>query len=440
MKTKKALYLIGGILLAAALIVGLYFGIQALKNKTAHSTPSSTEAGTDVPTTIPSEAGQTSADSSEAVSTTEPLELSEEVQAVKIKEVYTVDDLKSDDPRLDQVVATCGDSKLTNRQAQIYYFVQFYGFMREYGDYITMFGLDPTKPLSEQEFIGNSAMNWEQYFLMAGMQSYQQYAAICAKAEAEGYQIPEEDAEKLGELRSSMEKEAAQYGYESVDAYLQASFGSGVRYEDYEEYLHFYFTAMSYENELYENISVTEQELKAYFESHPDEFEGMDPEIPNISVRHILISSDSDNNGETSEEERSTAQAKAQELLAGLRSNPSEEYFAELAKENTDDPGSKENGGLYEDVYPGQMVPAFDEWCFDKDRKPGDMDVVETSYGFHVMYFVKQTDTYHWKSTAEENIKSETMDKLIEEILAPMELKVNYQDVILAPIPQDEEE
>ena len=41
------------------------------------------------------------------------------------------------------------------------------------------------------------------------------------------------------------------------------------------------------------------------------------------------------------------------------------------------------------------MVSAFNNWCFDENRKPGDTGIVETSYGYHVMYFVGQAeDTY----------------------------------------------
>ena len=443
MKTKKALYLVGGILLAAALIVGLYFGVQALKNKTAQHTPSSaadsTSAVNDATDTKPVDTGETPLVTSDAAAATEPLEYPEEMEAVKAKEVYTVDELQSDDPWLDLTVASCEDSSITNRQAQIYYLLQFYSFMREYGDYAEMFGLDPTKALSEQPSLAGD-LTWEQYFLMAGMQQYQQYAAVYAEAEAQGYQITAEEAEKLSGLRDSMEKEATQYGYESVDAYIQASFGPGVRYADYEAYLKVYFKAMSYENHLYESISCTEQDLKDYLAAHPDEFEDSDTETPNINVRHILISSDADGDGETTEEERAAAQAKAEELLAGVRANLTEEYFAELAKENSDDPGSKNNGGLYEEVYPGQMVAAFNDWCFAKERKPGDVDVVETSYGFHVMYFVKQTDSYHWRAIAEDNLKSETMDKLLQDIISPAKLTVNYKDLILAPIPLGEEE
>lgn len=94
-------------------------------------------------------------------------------------------------------------------------------------------------------------------------------------------------------------------------------------------------------------------------------------------VRHILIS------GSTDE-----SKAKAEELLSKFSENPTEENFAALATENTEDPGSKDNGGLYEAVQPGQMEDAFNDWCFTEDHKPGDYGLIQTSYGYHLMYMV----------------------------------------------------
>ena len=68
------------------------------------------------------------------------------------------------------------------------------------------------------------------------------------------------------------------------------------------------------------------------------------------------------------------------------------EAFAELARTNSADTGAGD-GGLYENVYPGQMVTAFNDWCFDAARKSGDVGIVQTDYGYHVVYFVGYSDT-----------------------------------------------
>lgn len=75
------------------------------------------------------------------------------------------------------------------------------------------------------------------------------------------------------------------------------------------------------------------------------------------------------------------AQALANNLLAQAKANPGN--FAMLAMTNSDDPGSKNNGGVYDNITPGQMVPKFNDFVFN--NTVGTMGVVETDYGFHVI-------------------------------------------------------
>ena len=101
-------------------------------------------------------------------------------------------------------------------------------------------------------------------------------------------------------------------------------------------------------------------------------------------MRHILIGSDSE----------SDPKAKADEVYQIYLDGPhTEEAFAALADQYSTDPGSNTNGGLYENVTEGMMVQAFNDWCFAAGRKPGDTGIVETSYGYHIMYFVGQGES-----------------------------------------------
>ena len=118
------------------------------------------------------------------------------------------------------------------------------------------------------------------------------------------------------------------------------------------------------------------------------------------NVRHILIAPEGGSydasTGSTTytAEEKAAAKAKAEALLAEWKAGKaSEETFAALAKEHTTDPGSKENGGLYEDIYPGQMVTEFNDWCFAEGRKVGDTGIVETTYGCHIMFYSGNSET-----------------------------------------------
>jgi hypothetical protein len=127
-----------------------------------------------------------------------------------------------------------------------------------------------------------------------------------------------------------------------------------------------------------------------------------DNRFPLANVRHILVTPEGGTyNSQTGQttytaEEMAGAKVKADELLAQwLAGEATEESFIELAKKESTDPGSKDNGGLYEDVYPGQMVTNFNDWCFDESRKPGDSGIVESTYGYHLMYYVSDSETIY---------------------------------------------
>jgi peptidyl-prolyl cis-trans isomerase D len=75
------------------------------------------------------------------------------------------------------------------------------------------------------------------------------------------------------------------------------------------------------------------------------------------------------------------AQKLANDLLAQAKANPGN--FPMLAITNSDDPGSKNNGGEYDNIAPGQMTPKFNDFVFN--NPVGTMGVVETEFGFHVM-------------------------------------------------------
>lgn len=111
-----------------------------------------------------------------------------------------------------------------------------------------------------------------------------------------------------------------------------------------------------------------------------------------VSVRHILVDTEE----------------KAQELLAQYNEGErTEDAFAALAKENSTDTSSAEDGGLYTSVFKGQMVKPFEEWCFDASRQSGDTGIVETDYGYHVMYFVETDPFAYWEAIAVSKLASE---------------------------------
>ena len=146
------------------------------------------------------------------------------------------------------------------------------------------------------------------------------------------------------------------------------------------------------------DVTVVEQENSGYYVVL---FESRDDNAYNtVNVRHILIKAeDSDGDGTYSDEEKQKAKAAIDDVYARWeQSDQTEDDFAQLANSFSQDSGSNTKGGLYENVYKGQMVQEFNDFCFDPARKPGDVGIVfneSDSYcGYHLVYYVGQGERY----------------------------------------------
>ncbi len=99
-----------------------------------------------------------------------------------------------------------------------------------------------------------------------------------------------------------------------------------------------------------------------------------------VDASHILIGYKGATRS-TATRTKEEAKAIADDLLKKVNANPSS--FAALAMENTEDPGSKQNGGEYKNITRGQMMPEFNDFVFG--NPVGKTGIVETAFGYHVM-------------------------------------------------------
>ena len=144
-----------------------------------------------------------------------------------------------------------------------------------------------------------------------------------------------------------------------------------------------------------------------------------------VDVRHILFKVDSE-----AEDQAKAKLMQRKRLRMPCRvqkGDKTEESFAALATEKTEDTGSQSTGGLYERVYKGQMVKAFENWCFDAARKAGDTGIVESDYGYHVMYFIQKNDEPLWKLKIRDALSSEDAKTYTDELLKKDENKIELK-------------
>jgi peptidyl-prolyl cis-trans isomerase D len=129
----------------------------------------------------------------------------------------------------------------------------------------------------------------------------------------------------------------------------------------------------------------SQQEIQQYFTAHQAEYS-----VPEQSkARHILIKAGTDAKSDAA------AKAKAEGLLKQIQGGAN---FADLAKKNSDDPGSKDSGGELGFAQRGRMVPEFDKAIFT--QKIGDSAIVKTQFGYHIVQ-VEDRQTAHSQSLNE---------------------------------------
>lgn len=150
-----------------------------------------------------------------------------------------------------------------------------------------------------------------------------------------------------------------------------------------------------------------------------------------VNVRQILfmVTDGADSDATETETGHTDAEAKklAEDALAKWKKGKATDAsFAALATKLTEDTGSAENGGLYENVTKdSNYVEPFLNWCFADGRKKGDTGIIKTDYGYHVMYLSSKSKDPVWKNTVRDALASAKFDKYIESTIKSDETKVS---------------
>ena len=432
-KPGSAALIIVGVLALVILAIGAFFtakegttyaaedGVVAASEEATEATAEeATEEATEAPTEAPTVPADGNPDD------------------VTCKGSYTAEDEAVVSAR-EKVVATAGEYELTLGQLQVYYWMEFRNFMSQYGTYASYFGLDVSQPLDTQMCSGlEEARTWQQFFLEGALNSWNNYRAMAAEADANGFELTEQQRAAIDNAAAELEEAAAANGYESGIAMLHSSLGAGAELEDYVYFMELYYKANGYYAQIAQGFEPTDEQLDDYFEEHAEGYaaSGITKDTKLVNVRHILVypeGADGTNlaTQEFSEEAWAASEKKAQEILDQfLAGDKTEESFAALANEYSEDPGSNTNGGLYENVSEGEMVAAFNDWCFDAARQVGDTGIVKTNYGYHVMYFSGSQTT--WQKYARNDYMVENATAAAKEIAAKLPMTVQYSDILLA--------
>lgn len=191
-----------------------------------------------------------------------------------------------------------------------------------------------------------------------------------------------------------------------------------------------------------DKVVIDDSENELYYIAYLTKVASRDTQTAGADVRHILVQAETTKENSEGEEVELTdkeidanfaaAKTEAEKILKEWKDGKAtEETFSKLATEKTDDAGSKQTGGLYEDITStSNYVPEFRDWAL-ADHKPGDTGIVKTDYGYHIMYYVGADETQKWENDVRAAIASEKYTEFTDSLHDSIEEKVDRNDFII---------
>ncbi|MBO5323822.1 MAG: peptidylprolyl isomerase [Oscillospiraceae bacterium] len=340
---KIILAAVAGVLVVALLVGVVYVSTYGWPNSDGEPTiPPMPTLPTDAPGTTPTDGNP---------------------EDVSCKGTYT-GDVSLVESEKNTVVATMGEYQLTNGQLQVYYWMGVLDFVNYWGNYVSYFGLDMSKPLDQQLYDKETGQSWQQYFLEEALNNWHQDHAMFLEAEKAGFVMEKQYQDYLDNLYEELKKVAEKEKLESVDAMLQQDMGPGADFQGYHYYITRYYKGNLYYNANYEKTPVTMEEIEAYFEKNKESIESsykVNKESGIIAdVQYLLFfpeGATAETVGTQTFDEKAweDARAKAQAVLdKWVAEGATEEGFAELIKQY----GVETNTAGAADDYKG--LPRYD--------------------------------------------------------------------------------
>jgi parvulin-like peptidyl-prolyl isomerase len=250
-------------------------------------------------------------------------------------------------------------------------------------------------------------------------------------------QIIETNAEKIADQKLALfaaKGEGITISDEKVDSLLQAQYKhvggeevfknyiakNGITIEDVKEDIVKGYKVETYMNKILDEQSdFSEQDLN-------DRYRRLIQKDQTASVRHILLMTQG-----KSESEKKEVYKKAKKILSRAKSG---EDFAQLAQNYSEDPGSKEKGGLYENFKRGAMVKPFEDASFSVPI--GEIsEIVETQYGYHIIKVMdrkKENRSFEeMRNQLENEIKKENQATIVSSHMTALKEDSNFEKISL---------
>ena len=266
---------------------------------------------------------------------------------------------------------TVGDAKISGQEYAYYYNILRSNFYSSNESYLAAMGITDS---NLEDAMYDEDRTFGEYFRQQTASSIQQVYELYNEAQAQGYTMSEEGQTSFDSNLASIETAAQEQGV-SAQVYLQNALGMTLSMDDYKDIV--WKEALG--NDFYENTQAkeyTDADLEGYYRENADQFDLAD-------YRVFQVYYDADD-----EASKTQAKEKAEEFAAQVTD---ERSFIRLARENAAEDQKEqyaEDDGTLTEAAPLYASGTVIDWVKDPARKTGDVEVLEISTNYSVMYFV----------------------------------------------------
>jgi foldase protein PrsA len=206
---------------------------------------------------------------------------------------------------------------------------------------------------------------------------------LLINAKKEKYKLEQADLDKIKATVDELIQSEGNGKREDADKKVQEKFNVSI--DQYEAiYKDYYLAYNKYAGDIVKGMTIKEEDIKARYDKNEPTY---NTEVR--TVKHVLVLTQAEDKPLEGDK------LKEKETLANdiLRKAKAGDDFDALVKQYSEDPGSKDKNGQYS-FRKNEMVKEFEDFAFNPNVKEGDIGMVKSTYGYHIIKFIK-TGTYY---------------------------------------------
>ncbi len=293
-------------------------------------------------------------------------------------------------------------------------------------DVYTYFLNDYARTIENQQSLTSTSditSFWAQGSSTTSKDTYETLAKTNTLERVQNFMILLEEASKTMTLNATEKKDIDTYFKNIItslktkakaDAKIKENYG--VTYDQYKEIYTDQQLVSKYVTKFNKDLGLTDKSIKAYYEKNKINYD-------KVTVAHILLkTTDPTTNAALSKEKTAEIKKKADGILEDLENGSN---FKKLVTKYSEDTASVSKGGEYTLTNNDSYLDQFKNWALSSKRKVGDLGMVKTEAGYHIMKFIKTFPYSELKSDIKTAIENEKLNDQLTKFKALAKYKIS---------------